>query len=283
MQIVNHMLSGVPYDAAKTIGGTITPSFLVMHYTAGYTKASAQSVFNSTEIAAHIIIDRDGSILQMVPLNRRANHAGPSKWAGVEMLNNHSIGIEFVNIGWAKMRADGRLVDAYGKVVGEEEAKTYIEAPNKRVGSGRIFWQPYTEAQLLAGIEVTKAILATYPIKDIVSHEEIDTRGWKTDPGPAFPMNRFGALMRTDAAPTPPSTPVSTPVKAGSVGVVFNTQTLNIRSGPGTGFPVVGVTNVGSKLGVVSESNGWYEIHTNLNGKPGTGWVSKQYVSVSNG
>ena len=271
MQVQNHMLSGVPYDAAKTIGAVIQPIFLVMHYTAGYNMASARSVFNSTEIAAHIIIDRDGSILQMVPLNRRANHAGPSKWQGVEYLNGHSIGIEFVNIGWAKMRADGRLVDAYNNLISVEDAKTFIEAPNKRVGSGRIFWQPYTEKQLEAGITVTKAILGAYPIRDIVSHEEIDTRGWKTDPGPAFPMNRFGALMRADA---PAADPVSNP----KVGIVVNTATLNIRSGPGTAFPVVGQTKQGSRLGIVGMTNGWYEIHTNINGVPGTGFVSASYI-----
>lgn len=274
MQIINHMLQGVPYDAANTIGGVIDPKFLVMHYTAGYTLASARAVFKSSVIAAHITIDKDGSVLQMLPLNRKANHAGPSKWMGVDMLNGHSIGIEHVNIGFAKMRADGRLVDAYGKVVDVEYAKSWIEAPNARVGSGRIFWEPYSEKQLLASIEITKAILATYNIRDIVSHEEIDTRGWKTDPGPAFPMNRFTSLMRgapsqTDSAPA-----------NGMVGTV-NTASLNIRGGPGVEYGVIGTTIAGSKIGIISQQGEWFQIHVQLNGVAGTGWVNAGFVKVA--
>lgn len=273
MKITNHRLDGVRFDPAKEIGVTIDPKFLVMHYTAGYSAASAISVFKTTIIAAHLIIDRDGSILQMVPFNKKANHAGPSKWAGVENLNGHSIGIEFVNIGFAKLRADGRLVDAYGKLVPIDEQGEYIEAPNARVGSGRIFWQPYTEAQLAAGVEVTQAILATYQIRDIVSHEEIDTRGWKTDPGPAFPMNRFTSQMRGS------STVDNTQPLKGLVGTV-NTATLNIRGGPGTNFSVVGSTKFGSRLGILDHSNGWYKVHTQKDGVEGFGWVSSTYVQV---
>ncbi|MBS3648876.1 N-acetylmuramoyl-L-alanine amidase [Pseudaminobacter sp. 19-2017] len=268
MNITGHKLSGVPYIPARTIGRVINPTFLVMHYTAGYTAASAIGTFRSTEIAAHLVIDRDGKVTQMVPFNCRANHAGPSKWAGVEMLNNHSIGFEFVNIGWAKMRADGRLVDAYGKVVPEDQAKEYIEAPNERVGPGRIFWCPYTPAQIEIGIEITKALLDRYLIRDIVSHEEIDTRGWKTDPGPAFPMNRFTALMRG----------VSDPIKSPTPNVVVvDTDVLNVRSGPGTAYPIVGQTKRGSRLGVISVQDDWTNVHT-LNGNA---WVSSRLVKAA--
>lgn len=272
MRIVNHKLEGVPYDPAKTIGPAIDPKFLVMHYTAGYTSQAAINVFNSTVIAAHLVVDPNGSVVQMVPFNRRANHAGPSKWMGVSMLNNHSIGIEFVNIGWAKMRADGRLVDSYGNVIPEDYAKTFIEAPNARVGSGRLFWAPYTPAQVDVGLAITAAILGTYNIRDIVSHEEIDTRGWKTDPGPAFPMNRFTALMRGSEIGEKPAN--------GMVGTV-NTATLNIRGGPGTNFPVIGATKLGSRLGIIENKNGWFRIQTLINNVPGSGWVLDDYVDVT--
>lgn len=273
MKIINHRLEGVKYDPAKEIGVTIDPKFLVMHYTAGYTAASAISVFKTTVIAAHLVVDRDGSVVQMVPFDKKANHAGPSKWMGVENLNGHSIGIEFVNIGWAKMRADGRLVDSYGKLISTAEQGEYIEAPNARVGSGRIFWQPFTEQQLKVGADITQAILDTYKIRDIVSHEEIDTRGWKTDPGPAFPMNRFTSLMRGS------TTVDNTQPLKGLVGIV-NTATLNIRGGPATTYPVIGVTVSGSRLGILEHQNGWYKIHTQKDGVEGFGWVSAAYVKV---
>jgi N-acetylmuramoyl-L-alanine amidase len=278
MRIIDHRLDGVKFDHAREIGDTIDPKFIVNHYTAGYTAQSAIQTFKTTIIAAHLVIDRDGTVTQMVPFNKKANHAGPSEWAGVKMLNGHSIGVEFVNIGWAKMRNDGRLVDAYGRILPQSEADSYIEAPNPRVGSGRIFWQPYTEEQIAIGIEIEKAIIATYTIRDIVSHEEIDTRHWKTDPGPAFPMNRFTSLLRGV------ETVKSDQPLNGMVGVV-NTATLNIRGGADTSFPVIGISQKGSRLGIIEFSGGWYRVHTvtkDASGKPveGSGWVSSQFVDV---
>jgi N-acetylmuramoyl-L-alanine amidase len=273
LKVTNHRLDGVKYDPAKQIGETIEPKFIVNHYTAGYTAESAINTFKSTIIAAHLVIDRDGTIVQMVPFNKKANHAGPSEHMGIKFLNNHSIGIEFVNIGFAKMRKDGRLVDAYGGLISEDEDGTFIEAPNARVGSGRIFWQPYTEAQLAAGIEVTKALLAAYSIRDIVSHEEIDTRGWKTGPGPAFPMNRFTSLMRGV------ETVKNDAPADGLIGTV-NTATLNIRGGPGTNFGTVGQTKLGSRLTILEFKDGWYRIAVQQGGAAGSGWVSSQFVTV---
>lgn len=274
MQVVNHRLTDVRYDPAKVIGGTIEPKFLVLHYTAGRTMESAIQTFKTTEIAAHITIDRDGDAVQMAPLNKRCNHAGPSEWMGVSMLNNHSIGIEFVNLGWAKQRQDGRLVDAYGSLVPEEAAEAWIKAPNPRVGSGTLYWEPYSEAQLRTGLAITQAILDCYAIKDIVSHEEIDTRKWKTDPGPAFPMNRFGSLLRGV-----PALGDADPLK-GMIGSV-NTATLNVRGGPGSNFPVIGSTKSGSRLGILEFRDGWYRIHTEREGVPGSGWVAAQFVTVA--
>lgn len=273
MKIINHRLEGVRYESAKEIGDVIDPKFLVMHYTAGYSADSAIQTFKTTIIAAHLVIGRDGVITQMVPFNRKANHAGPSEHMGVKFLNGHSIGIEFVNIGWAKKRNDGKLVDAYGRVVSDADAAEYIPAPNARVGAGTLYWQPYTEIQMKVGVEVTKAILSSYGIRDIVSHEEIDTRGWKTDPGPAFPMNRFTSLMRGAA-----TIDNEQPAK-GMVGVV-NTSTLNIRGGPGSQFTVVGQTKQGSRVGIQEFKDGWYRIATEFDGIPGSGWISAQFVTV---
>lgn len=274
MKVINHRLEGVPYDPANTIGDTIDPKFIVMHYTAGYTLKSAVETFKSTTIAAHLTIDKDGTVVQMAPLNKHCNHAGPSEWMGVKMLNGHSIGIEFVNIGFAKMRNDGKLVNGYGRVIPADEAAGYIEAPNARVGSGRIFWEPYTEKQIEVGIEITKAILASYRIRDIVSHEEIDTRKWKTDPGPAFPMNRFAALMRGVET-------VTSDEPLNGMFATVTTATLNIRGGPSVNYPVVGATKLGSKLGIIEFKDGFYRVHTSRDGVNGSGWVSASFVSVS--
>ena len=46
------------------------------------------------KFSAHLLIKRDGSIVQFVDFNQRAWHAGQSSFNQVEDCNNYSIGIE---------------------------------------------------------------------------------------------------------------------------------------------------------------------------------------------
>jgi N-acetylmuramoyl-L-alanine amidase len=265
MIIKDHKIQGVKYDEANHVKGVMTPVAIVDHYTAGYNAASAAHVFKTTVVAAHVIIDRNGSITQMVPFNRICNHAGPSKYKELSMLNNHAIGIEFVNIGFLKKQG-GNYIDAY-KGVYPRDTSSLVAAKHSRVGSETYYWEPYTSEQLRVGEELTAALLQTYPsIKYIVSHEEIDTRGWKTDPGPAFPLDKFKGMLNTT-----PNLKALVKAKA--------TQSLNVRKGPGTSFDKA--TNFplfpGQVIEIVSElDNSWVEIL--INGCT-LGFVNGAYLS----
>lgn len=46
------------------------------------------------EVSAHVFIRRDGEIIQFVPFNERAWHAGQSIFDGRENCNDYSIGVE---------------------------------------------------------------------------------------------------------------------------------------------------------------------------------------------
>ena len=46
------------------------------------------------KVSAHILIRRDGTVVQFVPFNKRAWHAGKSKYKGCENCNDFSIGLE---------------------------------------------------------------------------------------------------------------------------------------------------------------------------------------------
>lgn len=266
MDIQNHKLVGVKYIPAATIGKEIDPIFIVNHFTSGYTADGAISTFQSGVVAAHLVIERDGTITQMVPFNRRANHAGPSTWMGYDMLNNYSIGIELVNLGGATVRADGTLVDEYGKTV--KNPSEWVEGYQKNAGPSVKFWQSYPEAQIAALEEVTKAILAHYNIKDITGHEFIDTRGWKSDPGPAFPWPRIRAIFRPTQQDDQPH-PLT-----GSTGVT--TTGLNVRGGPGTDFGIFRTLPQGTKVTIADHTDGWFKISA-----PETGYVSDKYVKMS--
>lgn len=267
MQITSHRLVGVPYKAASLIGRIIDPKFVVIHYTAGYTAQSAIGTFAAAgaKVSAHIVMERDGTMTQMVPFNCLAAHAGPSQYQGYEMLNGHSIGIEIVNIGWARKQSDGRLVDSYGNIVPARlDPDSWIAAPHPRVGSGMLYWQPFTKEQIDTTIDLVKALIPAYDLKAAVTHEEIDTRGWKTDPGPAFPMSRIRALFRGVE-------------QNDVVGLTYtvNPEALNMRSGPGTSNGVVAVLKRGERVRALEEASGWAKV--DAAGR--VGWVRRDLVT----
>ena len=46
------------------------------------------------KVSAHFLIRRDGTLVQYVPTDKRAWHAGVSSWKGRERCNDFSIGVE---------------------------------------------------------------------------------------------------------------------------------------------------------------------------------------------
>jgi N-acetylmuramoyl-L-alanine amidase len=77
------------------------PSMLVLHYT-GMTDgpAALQQLCNPlAQVSSHYFVFEDGRILQLVPEERRAWHAGAGSWQGESDMNSASIGIEIVNPG----------------------------------------------------------------------------------------------------------------------------------------------------------------------------------------
>ena len=105
------------------------------------------------EVSAHLLIQRDGQLLQFVNLLQRAWHAGQSCYQGRENCNDFSIGVE---------------------LEGTDE-------------------DPYTDVQYAVLAAVTAALVDYFPTMDvarIVGHSDI-APGRKTDPGPAFDWQRY--------------------------------------------------------------------------------------------
>lgn len=74
---------------------------LILHYTGMQTAQAAVDLLRSPEaqVSSHYVVDEDGSVLRLVPEDRRAWHSGISHWRGHSALNGRSIGIEIVNPG----------------------------------------------------------------------------------------------------------------------------------------------------------------------------------------
>lgn len=106
-------------------------------------------------VSAHLLVRRDGAVVQFVPFHERAWHAGVSSWRGRPVCNDFSVGIE---------------------LEGTDEA-------------------PYEDAQYAALRGLLRALQTTYPALaagHVVGHSDI-APGRKTDPGPCFEWARIAS------------------------------------------------------------------------------------------
>lgn len=223
MKVLRHRLQqedGTPYPFRRSPNqsGPITPEYLVMHYTAGHSAESSVAWLTdpAAQASAHLVIGRDGGVTQLVGFNRKAWHAGASRWVGREGVNTFSIGIELDNPGLLVRRADGWRTE-WGDPVEDGDV---IEAAHKNGGPVR-GWHAYATGQIEVAVEVATVLARRYGLKDVIGHDDV-APGRKSDPGPAFPMSllRERAMGHADDAPETMET----------------TAALNIRAGPGTEY-----------------------------------------------
>jgi len=181
----DHMLENAILEPVSGGASMKIRRFLVIHFTAGASGMSSINYWRSSRKAsAHIVIDRDGTIYQCRPFNRTAGHAGRSKWTDPHTgehyngLNACSIGIELANGGSSYPERFSAL------------APTHAEHKH---GGGKRDWETYTAAQLQACEEVSKSLCERYNLDDVIGHEDCSP-GRKTDPGPAFPMDKLRSV-----------------------------------------------------------------------------------------
>lgn len=267
--VKNHRLEGVKFIASPNIGGTMTPKLVVNHYTAGYGDDGTIATFLSkaSKVSAHLVIDRDGDITQMVAFNRVGWHAGPSRYQSWQGLNQYAIGIEFENIGYVKKVAGGGWADWRGKKFVPDEGQILVEEAEPRIGSGTFFWPSYTDLQIEVGLAAARAINKKYDIEAYLTHEEIDTRGWKTDPGPAFPQQLFKNLLRNEQT--------ETTISNGAVRAEVTASKLNVRAGAGTKWETFEQLTRGTIVLILEQVGDWSYISFQ---NDRNGWVSTQYL-----
>lgn len=194
MRIKNHLVEGLTYQKAHFIGDRITPEIVVLHDTAGRLEKGNSAAYlasaNSAAASVHFVIETDGTIVQQVPTNRRANHAGASSYNGREWCNTFSIGIELVNPGRMTRHSDTQALTWWGQqlainLYGIREVST----PEHGAG----LWMPHTEAQIAALIALLETLFRDVPtLKDITTHWYVSP-GRKVDPNPLFPLEEIRA------------------------------------------------------------------------------------------
>lgn len=88
---------------------------------------------HSAKVSSHFLIRRDGEVVQFVPVERRAWHAGVSSWRGRSRCNDFSVGIE---------------------LEGTEEAA-------------------FTSAQYQSLVSLVRQLQKQFPIRDIAAHSDV--------------------------------------------------------------------------------------------------------------
>ncbi|OQY41863.1 MAG: N-acetylmuramoyl-L-alanine amidase [Fusobacteriia bacterium 4572_74] len=154
----------------KATGYNERVRFIILHYTATERERSIRALTQG-EVSAHYLVTdkRWDPVYQLVPLEKRAWHAGISEFEGRTNLNDSSIGIEIVNKGYKKTVVD---LDT------ENEVKNI---------ANREFY-PYKDYQIKKIGRLLQDLVKEYKIspKNILGHSDIaPTR--KQDPGPMFP------------------------------------------------------------------------------------------------
>ena len=145
------------------VGQNFRQRYVILHYTVLNDEKSITTLTQQS-VSAHYLVSTlpDKEIYQIVDENKRAYHAGISNWRKDQNLNDTSIGIEIVNLGYT------------------------TDSLNNRV------FYPYPEEQFRKVAALVKDIVTRYniPPTNILAHSDIaPTR--KQDPGPLFPWKRL--------------------------------------------------------------------------------------------
>ncbi len=262
MNIVNHRLENADYIESPNQGGPFAPGALdsiIVHYTAGADSASAIRTLCDVDrkVSAHLVVDRNGTVTQLLPFNVIGWHAGQSRWDGREGFNKFSIGIEIDNAGELEER-DGRYESWFGR---EYPAEDVVRGTHRNQ-TFESFWHRYTPEQLRVVEVLCTALIAEYDIQYILGHEEV-APDRKVDPGPAFPLDKIRARLL--GSPEVDTGPEHARVKA---------SRLNIRTEPRSGAErLAGHLFSGTKVEVLEEKDGWCRVKVELDG-----WVAKRYL-----
>jgi len=270
MEIRDHILYGddVKFQKSPNHSGVFNQGDLdmvVLHYTVGPADAAVRHLTNpSTKASAHLVVDRDGSVTQLVPFNTISWHAGSSTWKNRTGINKYSIGIEMANYGPLTKSGDVYRT-VYGSTISPNDV---IEAIHRNQTRPK-YWHAYTEAQIQKIREICLLLIEEYGIKEIVGHEEIAPLR-KTDPGPAFPLDRIRSELLNSG-----SRQSDEGEEARGNGRV-TADKLNIRVTPTTdGEKVALPLKKGTKVVIIDEANGWYKVTTQIEG-----WVSAKFVET---
>jgi N-acetylmuramoyl-L-alanine amidase len=148
------------------------PNFVIIHHTAQDSCEQTLKTFTTvkSQVSAHYVICKDGTVHHMLNDYLRAWHSGLSKWGNNTDINSSSIGIELDNNGF----------------------------------------EPFTDPQINSLIQLLGRLKTAYniPVANFIGHLDI-APGRKVDPNKYFPWQKlseqgFGNWYDTTSVQVPP-------------------------------------------------------------------------------
>jgi len=147
-------INGAPFWVGTTNFNMRKPNYVIIHHTAQSSCDQTLKTFTlpRTQVSAHYVICRDGTVHHMLNDYLRAWHGGVAKWGNNTDINSSSIGIEIDNNGF----------------------------------------EPFTEPEINSLLNILSGLKKAYniPVANFIGHADIaPTR--KNDPNVNFPWKRL--------------------------------------------------------------------------------------------
>ncbi|MCU0882055.1 MAG: N-acetylmuramoyl-L-alanine amidase [Hyphomonadaceae bacterium] len=281
LRLARGKVTGIPFTQARRMGGVITPTILILHDTASRLekgRAAAYLADNTASVSVHFVIERDGSIVQQVPIGRAAFHAGRSSYNNRKNCNDFSIGIEIVNAGRMDPAGPDKARAWWGETF-DRAALGIVQAAPATHGPG--LWMAYTPEQIEAVLTLGSFLFAQVPtLMDVVTHWYV-APGRKTDTNPLFPLASVKArIMGRDDPAALAADREAAPVKGDDQFVKVNApaDSVNLRTWPSFNPNVIAQVPDGAVVPVLSrgvfEGRSWLKVIYGGH----EGWVIGRYT-----
>lgn len=157
---------------------------IIVHTTAGWTKAGAIRTLKRKHLSYHYLIDYDGSVEQLIdPVKYVAFHAG--------RVNDYSIGVSLVNVAYETNKVKEKPIE---NNTAPWEKRIWYHPKNGRKTNKK--WQPFTPEQISSWTVLMKRLVTNFKIKkeNIQMHAAVSEKV-KMDPGPMLPWDETLDLL----------------------------------------------------------------------------------------
>ena len=276
-------------DNYTTISYTRTLTYVVIHTVEG-SAAGALSWFrnSSSDVSAHYVVGSTGTIWQGVADNNIAWHVG--------RMNGNAIGIEHEGYAYrnywtdAQYRASAALTRWLCLRYGIPMDRSHI------VGHGELPYQTHTDPGPYFNwtyyMSLVRQGSATPPSSSMLAAKQVNTSALNVRSGPSTGNSIIGSVANGQryvaveqqngwfkihyADNTGWCSGSYLAALSGVTGVKIDTAALNVRSGPGTGYGIVGSTSSGRRYVQITTSAGWRKIYWG----GGAWWVSGSYAGT---